>query len=55
MTAMTKEKDELIKNCEAKMRQAEIQAEADSIAAIATYKKVEKHRSRAIEKMREEN
>jgi len=55
MTQMTKEKSELIKNCEAKMRQAEIQAEADSIAAIASYKKVEKHRSRAIEKMRDEN
>ena len=55
MTAMTKEKEELIKNCEAKMRQAEIQAEKDSIAAIAAYKKHEKHQSRAIEKMRDEN
>jgi len=43
MVSMTKEKNELIRNCEAKMRHAEIQAEKDSIDAISAYKKIEKH------------
>ena len=43
MTAFNKERVELIKNCETKMRKAEINAEGDSIDAIAAYRKVEKH------------
>jgi len=54
MTAMTKEKNELIKNCEEKMRKAEVNAELDSISAIDAYKKHEKHTCRAIEKMRKD-
>lgn len=55
MVGSTKEKTLLINNCVKKMREAEVQAERDSISKIDEYKKLEKHRCRAIEKLRKEN
>jgi len=55
MISMTREKNILIQNCDAKMRQAEIQAEKDSIAAIDEYKKHEKHQCRLIDRLMKDN
>lgn len=48
MKRNTKDKKKLVGDCSRKMREAELQAEKDSIVKIDAYKKVEKHKFRDI-------